>query len=331
MPSNKTGLFVAWRIFQRRNTSVASKFNLEAKYYYRHWEEKSKLHKVVSYVLKAIDMSRDLIAYKPEVIFLQLPPVPVLYIVALYCRLTGCRYIPDCHNVMIYSKWLNWPFAKALLRSADAMLVHNEDVAIHAQTLGLNPITLRDPLPELSSSSDPELLAQFGLQRATYVIVPWSFAYDEPISELFQAAESLPQTKFVMTWFAEKLPSQLRDSVPPNLVLTGYLDDNSFNTLFSQAGAALVLTIREGTQPSAASEAISLGVPLIVSDLKTTKKLYEDVPVYVENTPTAIRDGVIKALAEREQLIAALQVFGEEYGKKLDGEIRSVKSLLRLD
>lgn len=330
LPSKKTGLFVAWRIFQRRNTSVAACFDLETRYYYRGWEEKSRLHKAVSYIFKAIAMLADLIRFKPKVVFLQLPPVPVLYIVAAYCRLSGCRYVADCHNVMISSKWLDWPFTKRLLHSADAMLVHNEDVAAYAEQVGFNPITLRDPLPDLHSSDDPALLTKHGLQHGTYIIVPWSFASDEPIEELFEAARDMPETLFVMTWFAEKMSSELRHVLPANLVLTGYLDSNAFNTIFSQAGAALVLTTREGTQPSAASESIALGVPLIISDLNTTRKLYKDVPIYIENSPEGIKDGVITALQERTQRVAALQSFGRDYAENLGAEISSVKRLLGL-
>ena len=103
---------------------------------------------------------------------------------------------------------------------------------------------------------------------------------DEPIAELIQAAKLLPNVKFVMTWFAERLPVDARDGLPQNLVLSGFLENKEFCALFSQAGAALVMTTREGTQPSASSEAIVLEVPLIVSDLQTTRKLYKEMPVY---------------------------------------------------
>ena len=330
MSSSKRGLFVAWRIFQRRNISVANKFGLEPRFYYRTWEEKSRVHKASSYIFKSLNMLRDLIKFHPDVIFLQLPPVPVLYIVALFCRLTGCRYVADCHNVMIYSKWLNWPFAKTLLNAADALLVHNEDVSIYARQLGLNTITLRDPLPDLKRTTDPDLLAKYGLKKDAYVIVPWSFASDEPILELFQAAKAMPETKYVMTWFAEKLPVELREILPANLILTGYLDDNAFNAIFSDAGVALVLTTREGTQPSSASEAISLEIPLIVSDLDTTRKLYKNTPVYIENTTQGILTGVAQAFHEQEQRITAIRAFGKAYGRDLDEEIDSVKNLLGL-
>ena len=90
------------------------------------------------------------------------------------------------------------------------------------------------------------------------------------------------------------------------------------------------MTTREGTQPSAASEAISLEIPLIVSDLDTTRKLYKNTPVYIENTTQGILTGVAQAFHEQEQRITAIRAFGKAYGRDLDEEIDSVKNLLGL-
>jgi len=330
MPSSNAGVFIVWRIFQRRTESLAAQFNLSVKYYYCPWEEKSKLHKAWSYVFKTASTIKDLIHNKPSIVFIQLPPTPVLYIVSAYCKLTNCKLVADCHNAMIYSKWLSWPFAKPLLRKATALLVHNEDVEQYAKKFKLQAITLRDPLPDLTNEVDRDLRTRYSFMQSNYVIAPWCFAPDEPIIELIQAAESMPQVYFVMTWFSEKLPLRTRKTLPPNLVLTGYLNDKDFNTLFSQATAALVLTTREGTQPSGASEAIALGVPLIVSDLKTTRKLYENMPIYIDNTANGIRDGVQKALDEQHARKASIMAFKEIFDSRLEKEIVDVKSLLDL-
>ena len=330
MSSSKVGLFIAWRVFQRRTESLANKFNLHVEYYYYPWEEKSRLHKAWSYVYKTIATINDLFRIRPKLIFIQLPPTPVLYIVAAYCQLNGCKLVADCHNAMIYSGWLAWPFAKTLLRKSDVLIVHNQDVEHYAKKLKLAAITLRDPLPDLSNMDTSELLAHYDLSQGNYIIVPWSFSADEPIRELIQAAKLLPETKFVMTWFAEKMPEDIRDSLPNNLVLTGYLSEKAFNTVFSHAGAALVLTTREGTQPSGASEAIVLGVPLIISDMKTTRKLYEDMPVYVENSTNGILSGIRMVFNEHDKCITKILQFGETYGESLEREIVDVKILLGL-
>lgn len=322
------GLFIVWRIFQRRTESLAAEFGLRVNYYYRTWEDRSKFHKACSYIPKTIGTVIDLVRDRPPVVFIQLPPTPILYIAAIYSWITKTKLVADCHNSMIYSRWLTWPFAKSLLRRTDAVLVHNEDVERHARQYQLRPIILRDPLPTLPGTADTHLLEQHDLSETPYVIVPWSFAPDEPISEFIEAVASLPDVQFVMTWFAEKLSPELRSKLPPNLILTGYLDDHDFNAIFSQASAALVLTTREGTQPSAASEAIVLGIPLIVSDLNTTRKLYEDMPIYVQNDAAGIRDGVSKALAEHDKQKDRITTFKRTFHDRLVLEINDVKSLL---
>ena len=118
---------------------------------------------------------------------------------------------------------------------------------------------------------------------------------------------------FVMTWFPDRLPQKIRNKIPPNLILTGYLEDKDFNTIFSKAFAAIVLTTREGTQPSGASEAIALGIPLIVSDLKTTRKLYGDMPVYADNTVEGIQNGVRKALDQQDLYKSKIVSFKDEF------------------
>jgi len=331
MPNSNTGIFIVWRIFQRRTESLAREFSLEARYYYRPWEEKSKFHKALSYIFKTFDTVADLIKDKPAVVFVQLPPVPVLYIAATYCRLTGSKLVADCHNAMIYSRWLRWPLAKSLLRRADVALVHNKDVEVYAKRFNIETTTLRDPLPVLDSPAHSDLLERLGIGNNPYIIVPWSFAPDEPIHELIQAATELPGIIFVMTWFAEKLPPDVRNSLPPNLVLSGYLDDEDFNTLFSESTAALVLTAGGGTQPSPASEPIVLDIPLIVSDLNTTRQLYDDMPRYTENTSEGIREAAREVVDQHEQYRSKVQAFKENFARRLDLEIQDVKRSLGLD
>lgn len=327
MSEANAGLFIVWRVFQRRSESLAAAFNLTVKYYSFGWEEKSRWHKAYSYIAKTALTLRDLFRSRPRVLFVQLPPTPVLYIAAIYCRLTGCKLVADCHNAMIYSRWLSWPFARYLLTTANTLLVHNKDVEEYAKKLGLDAVTLHDPLPSFSSSSDQGVESRFQFMEGDYVIVPWSFAPDEPVAELIDAAASMPEVNFVMTWFAERLPVA-RTSLPENLVLTGYLDDSDFTAVFAQATAALVLTTREGTQPSGATEAIALGVPLILSDLGTTRRLYDDMPIYVANTADGIRSGIQQALTERNALKEKVWAFRGTLIQRLETEVADVKSLL---
>ncbi len=100
MKLSDKALFQVWKIYQRRAESIGHYFNVDIEYYHCSWEEKSKIHKVISYLFKSIMTVRDLVRYRPKLIFLQLPPTPALYIVGVYGVLTKTPYVTDCHNAM---------------------------------------------------------------------------------------------------------------------------------------------------------------------------------------------------------------------------------------
>ena len=100
------------------------------------------------------------------------------------------------------------------------------------------------------------------------------------------------------------------------------------NALFANANAAIVLTTREGTQPSGASEAIALGVPIILSEIRTTKRLYMDAPVFVKNEPESIAAGICIALENGEQLSAKISGLRENLANDVSAQVDAVKRLM---
>jgi len=96
MSSSNAVIFIVWRIFQRRTESLAAKLNLRVNYYYCPWQERSWLHKAWSYISKTIGTVKDLIRNKPPIVFIELPPTPILYIVAAYSRMTHAKLVADC-------------------------------------------------------------------------------------------------------------------------------------------------------------------------------------------------------------------------------------------
>lgn len=332
MKQKKVNLFIAWNPFQRRVQTLACEFDLESLYYHYQWEEKNIVFKLTSYIFKALVTFRDMIKYKPDYIFIQLAPTPLLYVVSLYCLVTRCRYISDCHNTMIYDDhWISWPLAKYLLRKSYITLVHNEDVKAHSDKLGIPSVVLRDPLPVMKTPSGCDKISEISdieLENTVYVIVPCSMDQDEPIEEFFDAAREVSESLFVVTWFADKLPVNMRIKAPDNIRFTGFLDEPDFNSLYANANAALVLTTREGTQPSGASEAISLGVPLVVSDIRTTRHLYADNPVYVDNNPEAIAVGVRTALGNYGEWSAKITALASGLVEDANAQIERIKKQL---
>lgn len=319
-------LFQVWKVYQRRAESIAVKFNAAVNYYHYSWEERGKVYKAASYCLKSWNTMRDLFRYRPKLIIIQLPPTLALYMVAVYGLFTGTPYMADCHNAMILRSWIRWPFAKYLLRKAAAVIVHNENVRIHAQENGVDAIVIRDPLPAGQAGEDLGVLTRFGLEERQYVIVPWNLQPDEPIEEFIEAVRCLPEIKFAMTWYTERMPKSLLARIPGNLVLTGYLETPEFNSLFGHAGAAISLTTQQGIQPSAASEAIAYSVPIVLSDTQTARTLYKDAPVYVRNEAGSIAEGITEILGNRELYRENVVNYGEILKRDLDNELNTLKA-----
>ena len=326
MKTRSVVLFQVWKIYQRRAESIAHSLEASIHYYHYQWEEKSKLTKAISYTLKSLNTLKDLIRIRPKTIIIQLPPTPALYVAGVYGLLTGTPYIADCHNAMILRWWLRWPFAKVLLRNASAVLVHNEDARSYAAQKGIGAMVMRDPLPKDQCIPDTRVTNRFELKDNEYVIVPWNLQPDEPISEFIEAVRLLPNIKFAMTWFTERMPKELMSDLPENLVFTGYLGIDEFNDLFKKSGAAISLTTQRGIQPSAAAEAISFGVPIILSDTETARLLYKDVPVYVRNEPQSIAQGVLEVFQRWDQYVTKVAQFKRILNAEMEDELMNLKS-----
>jgi hypothetical protein len=326
---NFGNIFIVWNSFQRRAQSLGRLLNIEVRYYHYLWEEKGFFQKACSYLLKSVYTTIDLIRNKPNFIFIQLAPTPLLYIASVYCLLTRSKCIADCHNTMLYdSHWIKWPFARLLLSRCYLVLVHNQDVKRKANDLGISASVLRDPLPNLRVNPYLKSNRRLPDLDEKYVIVPGSMSVDEPIEELFIAAREFEKIKFYLTWYIEKVPENLRLVSPKNIHYTGFLNESDFNQLYANATAAIVLTTREGTQPSGASEAIALEVPLVISDIQTTRKLYKNSAIYVKNESHSIKCGIRKALENKLIFSSKIAGLKGDFMKESEEQITEVRRLL---
>lgn len=325
----KKNVSIAWVAYQRRAESLAKYFDLDMYYIHYNWEEKSKYYKPVSYIFKLLDTFKVLLKTKTKIIFVQIAPTLPLYPILLYCRLKKAIFIADCHNTTFYdSFWIKLPFAKKMLHKANVVFVHNEDILEKVKDWKLPVYLLRDPIPEIKVNNEISTIAGIKIKEQEYVIIPGSFASDEPLDELFNAIRLSPGILFACTWFKERLPKEQQKDVPKNLRLTGFLNEEDFNAFYSNANAAIVLTTREGTQPSGASEAISLNVPLIVSDIATTRRLYSEAAVFVKSDAASIAEGVNYALQHQSELKAKLKTLKERISDEINKQLIQFKQYL---
>lgn len=329
MSINKENIFIVWTRFQRRSETLSKIYKLRVFYFYYSWENINKLYKCLAYFLKFLETSYVLFKYKPPVVFIQLAPALLLYIAAFYRFLTGNKYVSDCHNTMIYDgPYAEWPLVGVLLKRSHILIVHNYDVKRIAEKKNLPAVVLQDPLPEIAISDIFEEIDGINIIKDSYIISPCSYGGDEPIDELFKALEKVAQVKVVLTGDYRRLKPEFRNRVPANVIFTGFLKESAFNSIYANATAALVLTTREGTQPSGASEAIALNVPLIVSDIDTTRSLYKDAAIYVKNESESIENGILLAMENEKYFKDKLFKFKADFSEEIANQVKSIESVL---
>lgn len=311
--ANDKTVFIIWKVYQRRVEAMKEKLNAQPVYLHYDWEEKSKLHKLLSYLFKIADTYRVLIDVRPRLFYVQAPPAFLLYAVWLYAKATGARYVVDAHNTIVDgSLWSRMPFVRHAMRQAATVLVHNQAMAVHASRSLLPHTILMDRPPEVEPTNYPYPEKIFGDRTRPKVVIPCSYDTDEPLEEMRRATLLLPHVDFYITWYAEKLPAAYIAGFGPNTRFTGFLEQTEFDGLLAHADAILVLTTREGTQPSGATEALAFEKPLVVSDLGIIRRMFPKGAIYIGNTASDMAVGISRALERREQLAAEMRTFKKQ-------------------
>lgn len=315
-------LHVAWTRFQRRQDSMVPITGFECIFFARSTKSGWRAT-ALDYVNLARRTWRLLRERRPAVLWIQLPPVALLWVALAARRMLAPRMklVADCHNAMFRPPWSRIPAGVGWLRRCDAVLVHNDSVLRDALALGVPAARLRvleDVPPHVrdldaaSSAALPSALPET-LPRP-WILLPGSFSVDEPIAELAEAARLMPGATFIITGRTERAARHGHDlsTLPSNVVTPGYLDRDSFDALMRTADLVLGLTRFEGVQLSVCNEAIGFGKPMVVSDTQVLRSLFSSAcEMTPDHSPAALVGAIQRALAAREDLaLRALALAG---------------------
>lgn len=303
-PAGPRQLYIAWIEFQRRAVSMQQFLGFELQHVPPPFA--SRWLKPLGYLAQAFRTARLLRAARPAVVWVQTPPtfVPLL-LVALRPLAGPYRILADCHNGALEPPWSRVPGATRALNRCDRVLVHNAEARPMAEALGVAPgriTVLEDPPPQLTP---PAPAAAAAAPPAPYVLVPCSFAADEPIPMLLAAARLAPEIAFRITGNRRKAETLgYLAAVPANVSFTGFLSVAEFNATLWNAAVVLGLTSVEGIQLSVANEALGAHRALVLSDTRILRAMFGDAALMAENRPEALAAALRGALAQRPALEA---------------------------
>ncbi|UFS68821.1 hypothetical protein LPW11_13025 [Geomonas sp. RF6] len=301
-------IHVAWTTFQRRQVSMAPHCDFEL-LFLPIKRRTGLFSKGMQYVRNGWQTLQVLREKRADVVWIQLPQVPLLWVALAYRILVNRKatIIADCHNKMFRRPWSAFPLGVSQLKRCDVVLVHNDDVMDQALALGV-------PREKLSVVEDPpasfekvEARPLFPEIPRPWLVFPASFNEDEPLVELMQGAAQLPEMSFLITGNTRNCRDEsLIRNAPKNVHFVGFLPTCDFDSLIMGCDAVIALTKFDGIQLSVCGEAVGAGKPMVVSDTSTLRRLFPAGSVFVKDTAEGIASGAKEVMGRLEELKGAV-------------------------
>lgn len=324
MPNEPTKwLAVAWAPHSRRSEMFARE--LGGKLYLIHYLRfQSPLHAPFKYLLQAPRTLQILFKERPNAVHVQSPPFLCGLMVFLYCLITGANYVFEYHSAVFDRKW-SWalPIQRFLARRAACNIVTNQYWADIMHSWGAEAIVMYDPFLDLPEGEPFATGPGFNLAFIS------TFAQDEPVEAVLEAASDLPDVHFYITGDTRRKPSSFFTDAPSNVTFTGFLDPNrQYLGLLRAVDAIMVLTTRNYTLQLGGCEAVSVGKPLITSDYPYLRELFAKGAVFVSNSAESIRDGVLTMKEIHKDLAKEINPFRRESRREWDVRLGQLNQMV---
>lgn len=290
------GVFISWTRANGRTRDLAEELGIPAHFVYLS----GRFGILGRYARQFIETVRLLRRDRPETTFLMLPPFPALLAV-LAVRRRG-TLVCDLHTGFFSDPKWRWAtrMSLKLMRRADAVaIVTNERLQQVCSEHGVEAIVLHDRIDSRQASSTVR----------GHLLCPLSYANDEPVSQILDAARLTPHVTWVLTGAA---PDHVRLDAPDNVHFSGYTEDEQYLQLLRQSGGVVALTTRPHTMQRAGYEAFNHGVPHLTSNFPELRTFYGSSARYTDATPESIAAEATALLQHREELQRLLIAIREQ-------------------
>lgn len=318
--------YISWSSANSRSDSLAHHLGIRChNLHYSRTKRQRYLRAPFIYALAAGKTWDILWKERPEVVLVTNPPPFAGLIAWLFCRLSGGRFAIDHHSAAFnLRRWKSFSWlTRFLARRAAVNVFHSEPMARLVSGWGVRTMVLGDIPLHLETNQVFHTHGDFSL------VFPCTYAEDEPIQVISEAARQLPEVSFYLTGDASRAPEDFASQLPPNVILTGYLPHGDYVALLKACQGVIALTTRDLTVQNSAYEAVELGKPLITSDWPVLKDAYPLGAIYIDNTPASLVQAVQRLQAEYPRFCSEIQMLREkihaEWSARLAGFLQMVE------
>ena len=291
----KERVWITWEK-QRRNKTLSAK--LDAQLY----EFDIRLPFFLRYPVSIGKTISVLLKERPQIIFCQNPSLVLAALALVLSRILNTTLIIDAHNAGLFPlegrhTILNWMAAR-ICKWTYLTIVSNSELVKHVSALGGRAISIPDPIPDIEA---PDTLPQ---QKGTFnILFICSWSDDEPFREVINAAKHLENDTYIyITGNSKVFEKEYSEKLPVNVILTGYISDDTFAGMLYACDIVMVLTYRENCLLCGAYEGEAVGKPLILSNTNTLKDYFRKGSIYTENDAISIRNAIHLAKQKRPVL-----------------------------
>jgi glycosyltransferase involved in cell wall biosynthesis len=225
-------------------------------------------------------------------------------VVALYCAIVGARFLVDAHSAAM--SWRYWTrprwLYRVLARRALATIVTNDHFARRIRGGGATALVLPD-IPTSFPGGD----APFPVEGPFNVMVVNTFAPDEPLDQVIEAARRCEGVRFYVTGDPHRPGARIPERVPENVRFTGFLPDEEYHAVMRTCQAVACFTTRDHTMQRGACEALWTGTPIVTSDWPLLREYFHAGTVHVDGTVEGIRAGIERMVRDHDRYVGEIR------------------------
>lgn len=294
--------FIAWVPEGSRAGSISQALDGEWRTFYDLRINREELVPV-RYLLSAARTLFYLVRRRPHAVIVQTPPVPAAALVLAWARLAKARVVLDTHpaSFALDGRRLDrmmMPLLSALVKRSAGCIVTTPELGREISHWKGRPMVVHEAPMRWSERAEPRSCS--GQRRVLFIC---TFAPDEPLMDVLEAARRLPDVTVQITGDLRRLPERARREAPPNVEWLGYLMGDEYVSALERADVLMALTVRRESVQRSAHEAVDALRPLVLSEWPHMRELFP-YAVLVENHPAAIAAGMEEALGRCDELSA---------------------------
>ncbi|AMN47451.1 hypothetical protein ACG33_10141 [Steroidobacter denitrificans] len=314
-------LFLTW-IQHRRTRHLCERLDIPLV------ELVSKRRGIFRYIELTIRTLQSLKTRRPRVLIVQSPSVVLSLLCLLLRSAFRYRLIIDAHNEAVepylHSSILMRFITRLILNKSDTVIVTNKQLANRVAQQGGHPIILPDGIPT------PPPVTKIKLNGRFNIVLISTFAGDEPFNIVVDAMHlAEPEIQLYVTGNPEKLTEKIRNSLPENITLTGFLSENNYWSILASANAIMDLTTMDNCLVCGAYEAIALEQPLLLSKNAASMELFSDFAVFTTNTTQGLISAINQLRLRHQDIRTAFPIARQLFEKKWNAHAEELLRLTR--